>query len=307
VDVPVSAVFGAPTVAGLEDFLTAQGAPPDFPDPYAPVLPLRERGSGAPLWILPAAHGLCWPFGALAAHIPDRPVLGLQARAYSARRPAASGPAGNLVADYVTRILAVQKQGPYHLLGHSLGGLIAHAVAVKLQRRGARVGLLAVLDGVAPAGAPEAGRRSAPMAETAYQLSHFLGGARGLHDHVPSPFDIADQMTRIFDKQLPGPRLVHHGNVHVFRTRRDGAEPAAEHWQGHVLGEIIEHTVPVGPADAGTVKAAAVIGARLSRELGLRTVRGEDRPLADVLAADADLPRLLAPPPFCRRDTVSPR
>ena len=44
------------------------------------------------------------------------------------------------------RLNAACPEGPYHLLGWSFGGLIAHAVAVGLERRGRRVGLLAMIN-----------------------------------------------------------------------------------------------------------------------------------------------------------------
>jgi thioesterase domain-containing protein len=40
----------------------------------------------------------------------------------------------------------VQPEGPYHLLGLSVGGEIAHEIAVQLQRAGQQVALLAMLD-----------------------------------------------------------------------------------------------------------------------------------------------------------------
>jgi aspartate racemase len=49
-------------------------------------------------------------------------------------------------AEYVEHIRAVQPSGPYHLLGWSLGGFIAHAVAARLSALGERVALLANLD-----------------------------------------------------------------------------------------------------------------------------------------------------------------
>ena len=51
-----------------------------------------------------------------------------------------------MVADYVDEIRAVQPAGPYHLMGYSLGGNLAHAVATELQRDGADIGLLAMFD-----------------------------------------------------------------------------------------------------------------------------------------------------------------
>jgi enterobactin synthetase component F len=51
-----------------------------------------------------------------------------------------------MVADYLDRIRTVQPTGPYHLLGWSFGGAVAHAIAVWLQHQGESVPLLAMLD-----------------------------------------------------------------------------------------------------------------------------------------------------------------
>jgi thioesterase domain-containing protein len=48
--------------------------------------------------------------------------------------------------DYADQIRMVQPSGPYHLLGWSLGGDIAFAIAEELQRRGQEIGLLVILD-----------------------------------------------------------------------------------------------------------------------------------------------------------------
>jgi thioesterase domain-containing protein len=49
--------------------------------------------------------------------------------------------------DYADQIRLTQPVGPYHLLGWSLGGNIAFAIAEELERRGEQIGLLVILDG----------------------------------------------------------------------------------------------------------------------------------------------------------------
>jgi enterobactin synthetase component F len=51
-----------------------------------------------------------------------------------------------MVDDYVARIREVAPDGPYRLLGWSVGGVIAQAIAAELERQGAEVDLLALLD-----------------------------------------------------------------------------------------------------------------------------------------------------------------
>jgi thioesterase domain-containing protein len=48
--------------------------------------------------------------------------------------------------DYLVQIRTIQECGPYHLLGWSLGGIIAHAIAAAIRDQGEDVALLAVLD-----------------------------------------------------------------------------------------------------------------------------------------------------------------
>ncbi|MCZ9345344.1 thioesterase domain-containing protein, partial [Streptomyces sp. TRM76130] len=48
--------------------------------------------------------------------------------------------------DYAAQIRRVQPHGPYRLVGWSVGGVLAHTVAVLLQEAGEEVELLALLD-----------------------------------------------------------------------------------------------------------------------------------------------------------------
>jgi nonribosomal peptide synthetase DhbF len=51
-----------------------------------------------------------------------------------------------MASDYVEEILTVQPDGPYRLIGWSIGGTIAHAMAIELQKLGRSVEFLAMLD-----------------------------------------------------------------------------------------------------------------------------------------------------------------
>ncbi|MBT2398278.1 thioesterase domain-containing protein [Streptomyces sp. ISL-100] len=50
----------------------------------------------------------------------------------------------------VPRIRRVQPAGPYHLLGWSFGGNVAHTIATRLRQQGEEVALLALLDSYPP-------------------------------------------------------------------------------------------------------------------------------------------------------------
>ncbi len=115
-------------------------------DPFAPVLPIRPDGDRAPLFCIHAGLGLSLPYLGLVQHLhPGRPMYGLQSPNI--------GSGGELpvsvedvAEEYAARIRAIQPSGPYHLLGWSFGGLLAHEIAVQLQEAGERVETLCVLD-----------------------------------------------------------------------------------------------------------------------------------------------------------------
>jgi thioesterase domain-containing protein len=110
------------------------------------VMPLRVGGDGPTLFCVHPMIGLSWCYLALLPHVdPGYPVYGLQARGVGRPEPLPVTML-EMAQDYADQIRKVQPAGPYHLLGWSLGGNIAFAIAEELERRGERVGLLVILD-----------------------------------------------------------------------------------------------------------------------------------------------------------------
>ncbi|MEU0229183.1 amino acid adenylation domain-containing protein [Streptomyces sp. NPDC006284] len=146
--VSIRDLFQAPTVSGLLRHLDAEGSKSSF----ASMLPLRAGGDGrAPVFCLHPALGLGWCYGRLAAQLPSAlPVYAVQARGLLGQEaPAETLDA--MIDDYCAQIREVQPEGPYRLLGWSMGGLLAHRVATRLQAAGQRVDLLAIVDAYPPA------------------------------------------------------------------------------------------------------------------------------------------------------------
>lgn len=110
------------------------------------VLPLRVGGSGPSLFCAHPIVGLSWCYRALLPHIGEQhPIYGLQPRGLRRPEPLPASMA-EMARDYADQIRMTQPEGPYHLLGWSLGGNIAFAIAEELERRGHQVGLLAIMD-----------------------------------------------------------------------------------------------------------------------------------------------------------------
>ncbi|HEV2636492.1 MAG TPA: amino acid adenylation domain-containing protein [Actinocrinis sp.] len=166
----IRTLFEAPTVAALAVRLGEQ----DERDAFDPVLPLRSGGDLPPLFCFHPAGGFGWSYAGLLRHLPGRPVYALQADGLTrpvdqeadgagrpAGRPGLPGSVDEVADAYLARIREIQPAGPYHLLGWSFGGLVAHTVAARLQDSGEEVGLLALLDsfprpGAAGAASPKA-------------------------------------------------------------------------------------------------------------------------------------------------------
>ncbi|XVQ85648.1 amino acid adenylation domain-containing protein [Microbispora siamensis] len=143
-EVEVRTLFEASTAARLAERLAVR---PGQEGDTGVLLPLRAAGDAAPLFCVHPSLGLSWCYFGLTRHLTGRPVYGLQARGLAGPgREELPRTLEEMADDYVERIRAVQPEGPYNLLGFSIGGNIAHAVATALQRRGEPVGLLAILD-----------------------------------------------------------------------------------------------------------------------------------------------------------------
>ena len=100
------------------------------------VMPIRV-GDGPPLFCAHPVVGLSWCYLALVPHVDARfPLCGLQARGLRRPEPLPATMA-EMARDYTDQIRMEQPSGPYHLLGWSLGGNIAFAIAEELERRGA--------------------------------------------------------------------------------------------------------------------------------------------------------------------------
>ncbi|BEK92864.1 non-ribosomal peptide synthase/polyketide synthase [Nocardia seriolae] len=207
------------------------------------LLPLRREGSAEPLFCIHPVGGVSWSFAGLGAYLDqDRPIYGLQSPALKA-----DGVLPDSIEDwaevYVSAIRSVQPSGPYHLLGWSLGGVLAHAVAVRLQREGEQVALLGMLDSFL---GETAGAAEDPGAEIADLLGGLLGDGAG-----PESFDTG-LVTRVLESSARSLELaqayradVFHGDVVYFTAAlEERPVPGVAGWARAVDGRVLDHPVP---------------------------------------------------------------
>ena len=158
VELRIRTLFEAPTVAQLAPRLNAQSSPESA---FEQLLPLRSQGDLPPLFCAHPAGGLSWNYAGLMRELEaQRPIYGLQAPGVAHDVPYAAT-IEEMAEDYVNVIRQIQPQGPYHLLGWSFGGVVAYAMACRLQQMGERVALLGIMDSYPSTEE----RQSSPMTE----------------------------------------------------------------------------------------------------------------------------------------------
>ncbi|CAM5410095.1 Tyrocidine synthase 3 [Streptomyces spiroverticillatus] len=150
VRIGLRAVFETPTVAALAERIGggsgAGAGAGESADGLGQLLALRTGGRREPLFAVHPGGGLGWCYSGLVRHLDrDRPLYALQARGLDGHGELPSS-VPEMAAGYLRLIREVQPSGPYHLLGWSFGGTVAHEMARQLQESGEEVGLLALLD-----------------------------------------------------------------------------------------------------------------------------------------------------------------
>jgi thioesterase domain-containing protein len=134
----VRTLFDAPTVAGLAQ----QVGSADNADEVIPVEVLNT-GSGIPWCCIHDGFGLSWAYRALGKYV-EGPIVGINQIPDGDEVAATS--IRVMAANYADRLQARYPEGPYKLLGWSFGGVVAHALAVELRRRGCEIQQLVLLD-----------------------------------------------------------------------------------------------------------------------------------------------------------------
>ncbi|WP_234335891.1 amino acid adenylation domain-containing protein [Streptomyces sp. NRRL S-920] len=238
------------------------------------LLPLRPTGTRPPLFCFHTGTGLSWAYAALLRHLPeDLPVHGVQARGLAEPEPMPQS-VEEMAADYAEQIRTVQPTGPYHLLGWSFGGLIAHAVAARFEEQGEQVRLLAVMDGYPEgSGGADLGRRNEPGQDEdppRNQRGQTLGQdvGKGMDESLRSNMQaVIDNIGRLTPHHTP--RRV-HGDLLLLIAAEDRpaeltAAAARESWQPFVEGDVESHEIaashytmlqPVPSSDIGAILAA---------------------------------------------------
>ncbi|MCQ4122212.1 amino acid adenylation domain-containing protein [Rhodococcus tibetensis] len=279
----VASLFAAPTVAQLADRLDDDSDA----DALAVLLPFRTEGSRPPVFCFHPAGGISWGYSGLLRHIdPAYPLYGVQASNLStSSRPPET--LQDMASEYLEHMRTVQPTGPYHLLGWSLGGVVAHAIAGTLQEQGDDLGMLVMLDSFpsdAWASMPTeqdalaallymVGYDPEPLlAEglTRQQVIDILRGEgsalAGINEHTPAA--MIDNFANAVRLESEPSQIVVNSDLLFFTAARNPATAATHRlWEPYVNGTIVNHdldcehkdmTQPRWIGEVGTVVNAAL-------------------------------------------------
>ncbi len=170
VGVPVSRLYQVTTLHGMaatvEEVLLGASAE------ELPSLTFNA-GQDTAIFCFPPAGGHGLVYRGLAAHLPDLTVIGFNYL-----------PGDDKTARYADLVEAARPQGPYLLLGYSLGGNLAFETAKELERRGHRVAHVVIIDSrrILTAYEPDASGIAAFETELAEHVRKHTGSEAVAHE-----------------------------------------------------------------------------------------------------------------------------
>ncbi|KAF9282133.1 hypothetical protein BGZ68_006193, partial [Mortierella alpina] len=262
-DMKLHMLFSHPTVSGLALHLDGVVTNSTQNDEFSVLIPLKPQGIRPPLFCVHPGPGLSWSYRGLAKYLhPEQPLYGLQSRGLDGMSPMASS-MEEMTLDYIEHIRKIQPRGPYHLLGWSFGGKVAHNIAVMLQDQGECVPLLTIMDTIAIRDAHEEVESSVQVESTKYdEYLNRLVGPNSTADALAFKRKVAPILHNNGHLTAHFKPLVYNGDLLFFRTiaREEASviDPAC--WQPYVRGSIEAHDVECAHVEMDKPEHIAVVG-----------------------------------------------
>ncbi|HXY67767.1 MAG TPA: thioesterase domain-containing protein, partial [Mycobacterium sp.] len=284
-EVPVRYLFEASTVGDLADYLHRHRGDSDTTD-LQEVIPVQtlKKGTGVPLFCIHPLGGVSWPYLALGNYL-DCPIIGIQQILQG--EEVEPGSIRDMAKNYADRIQGVYPTGPYNLLGWSAGGMIAHEIAIELQRRGCVIARLVVLDGLPSIEIQELDDWK-PMIEV---LRYYLKGVP--EQDGPLTYEQIEELLRergaaefprykqvldffvhnvkngmtLYPAHEPG---VFNGDMIIFSAARDLNDQSSyllRSWRPYVAGDITVYSIDCTHNEMLTAESVSMYGKQLKHSL----------------------------------------
>ncbi|MFI6475164.1 amino acid adenylation domain-containing protein [Streptomyces sp. NPDC050516] len=266
IEMPLRTIIKFPTAGELAALLLV-ATPADSSNSLEVVLPLNtDPGTGKPpLWFFHGGGGLGWTYFSFAAYVQDWPAYALQARGSDGVDKLADS-VEEMVEDYVTEMLKIQPEGPFHLIGWSYGGTVVQAVAEALDRRGHEIAFVAILDSQPGGHGFTEIHAGKTLADYRVELEEFFGqyiGTDNRQDFLDAMARVlANNTMRMMDFESP----VYRGDV-IFFSATLQEQSYAHLWKPYVLGSIEVHDVRATHHEMNMPSAVAEVMAVINRKL----------------------------------------
>jgi thioesterase domain-containing protein/acyl carrier protein len=285
VHLAVRTVFHAPSVRSLSQHLGRDASEVEV----VPVEILKE-GTGVPLFCIHPGGGVSWPYQALGTYL-ECPIIGIQ-QILQGEEPEPRS-IRDMAKNYAGRIQAHYPTGPYDLLGWSFGGVVAHELAIELQRRGCVIGRLILLD-PQPSTDSSVTRPDHAVAEKDIQeevVRLFRKGAPEQDEPVTyeqieelvrkrgaAEFDRFKQLMDLILQNHNNNRALHRahdpgvfdGDIIIFSAARDESDlnsSPLQSWRPYVVGDITAHSIDCTHGDMVTAESLSLYGQQLKLSL----------------------------------------
>lgn len=224
-DIPVTALFEAPTIEQLARWLDADLKPLQTTHPVVPLRP----GAGSPgFFLIHDADGNVFLYHNLVQRLPARLAAYGLLPCSADGIPIVHTRIADMVGWYADRIVETQPEGPYILGGLCAGGVLAFETAAELTARGYQVLMVVLLDALA---AHASSRRA--RVERRQRLQHFIHALRGRR--VVAAVNVAARKVSNLSNFVITDRLQRHREqrrIEEFRRLSDAGRPLPQWLHG---------------------------------------------------------------------------
>jgi len=139
--ISLTTLFQQMTVKNISILLRSKNLNPIFENLHC----LRDNGKGKSVYCVHPAGGLLTAYGDMVSQLKNFNVFGLQARGLEADEIAIDTIEAMAV-DYIRCLKHHQPNGPYTLIGYSMGGVVAYEMAIQMKHKGEVIEKLVLID-----------------------------------------------------------------------------------------------------------------------------------------------------------------
>jgi amino acid adenylation domain-containing protein len=145
-DLPLGAIFRAPTIESLAGLLEAG----ESESRWSSLVPIQPAGTQPPIFCIHGGAGTILHLAPLARRLgPDQPFYGLQSKGLYGG-VASPTTVEEMATHYLEEMRQVHPGGPWRLAGYCFGTLVAFELAQRLVAAGEEVQLVAMFNGPSP-------------------------------------------------------------------------------------------------------------------------------------------------------------